>query len=416
MQVSLEKLTQAMQKVRKFADDKKNVPGVMLDIDGDKMKVCYSDGKCAIVEIIDIVQDEAPIQGRIVTPYKRLMEIIESCQPSGVLLTSDFDIKFGEGNIMVISYAKKIRLAPKEVQEGEEPQYEEKIVSKFTQKITYARPEDNIQYGVLSRMDYNSIFEGDDADIWSKDELRDVLARTSTEKSKTIYVSKVKKEAFVLNLAHVTDIPLTSCENHTMTIHTNIAGALVDILGKTKGSNVSVYVKEDRYANIRSEDNTVGIWFEMSPASRTDVSTLDRYKAKQYSSYSMWMLRAALLNVISCAMAVDNNEKTNIVFDSDDSGNPAIKVASASGGQSIANDFTVLIEKYTDEVGDIASMKIPVSLKVLYDMLNNCNNHYISLDVAKDGEGTYLRVQDLAQDEETGNIVVKATHYTVASR
>ena len=128
MQVSLEKLTQAMQKVKKFADDNKNVPGVMLDINENSMKVCYSDGKRAIVEKLDILQGQEPIQGKIVVPYKRLMEIIESCQPSGILATSDFDIEFGSDNIMTINYAKKIKLAPKkgEVQEGEEPEYEEK--------------------------------------------------------------------------------------------------------------------------------------------------------------------------------------------------------------------------------------------------------------------------------------------------
>ena len=62
-------LTSAMSKIRKFAEGQKNVPGVMLDISGDKMKVCYSDGKKSIIEVIDIEQEEPGVQGRIVVPY-----------------------------------------------------------------------------------------------------------------------------------------------------------------------------------------------------------------------------------------------------------------------------------------------------------------------------------------------------------
>ncbi len=418
MQVSLEKLTQAMQKVKKFADDNKNVPGVMLDINENSMKVCYSDGKRAIVEKLDILQGQEPIQGKIVVPYKRLMEIIESCQPSGILATSDFDIEFGSDNIMTINYAKKIKLAPKkgEVQEGEEPEYEEKTVSRFSQKITYAKPEDNIKYGVLSRMDYDSIFDGENPDIWDKSELKDILSRLSTEKNKIIYISRNMKKAFVCNLAHVTDIPITSCENHTIVIHTSVSSALVDMLNKMPGDTVSIVVKDQRYANIRSENNEVGIWFELSPASRTDIVTLERYQQKDYSKYRIIVLREALTNVINCAMSVDNNEKTNLIIGNDDENNLVIKIANANAGQSVANEFAVVIEKCVDADGKLKELQIPVSLKVLHDMLTNCKNYYAALDISIDEQGMYLRVEDLKQDDETGNIVAETTHYTISAR
>ncbi len=413
MIVSLEKLTFAMAKIRKFAEGQKNVPGVMFDIAGDKMKVCYSDGKKSIIEIIDIEPGESVIEDKIVVPYVRIVNIIDICQPSGPVFTSDLDITFNDGNIMVIKAVKKVNIAPKE--DEEEP--EVKVVSKFEQKINFYRPEESIQYQALSRMDYGSIFESETFDVWTKEDLKAVLSRTSTEKSKVIYISAAKKSAFVVNLAHVTNIPISTCEGHGMTVATHIASALVEILSKMPGDRVSVCVKESRYANITSEDNSVGIWFEMAPASKTDMATLKRYQEKDYSKYKLTFCRPALQNVISCAMAADNNEKTMLTFVNVENGDLAIRIASTSGGSSVANDFCVVMENYRDSVGDIMSAKIPVSLKVLYDMIGNCQEYYVAMDIATDEGGTYICIGDVADCDKDGYPTrLATTHYTVSAK
>lgn len=416
MKVKLDVLTSAMSKIRKFAEGQKNVPGVMLDISGDKMKVCYSDGKKSIVEVIDIEQEEPGVQGRIVVPYAKITSIIDICQPSGPIITGDLDIAFYENNIIEITAIKKVKLISDTENEEEEQNVEEKMVSKFEQRLNYYKPEDSIQYQVLARMDYDSIFEGDNPDVWDKEDLRNKISRLSTEKSKVVYVSAHKRAAFVVNLAHVTNIPIDSCENNGMTLTTFIASALVDILGKMNGDKVAICVKDNRYANITSEDNTVGIWFEMAPASKTDVATLKRYEDKTYNKYQLTFCRPAIQNVIACAMATDANEKTTISFVEAESGELAIKIITNTGG-SVVNDFNVVMENYRDSVGDILNAKIPVSLKVLYDMLGNCQEYYIAFDIANDDAGTYIRVADIVEVDDNGYPTqLGITHYTVSAR
>ncbi len=413
MQVSVDKISQAIAKVRKFADGTKNVPGIMLDISGELMKVCYSDGKKSIIEKIDIQQDEPAIEGKIVVPYARITSVIDACQPSGPVYTSDLSICCENDNCLELSAVKKIKMQGKA--EGE---VEEKVVSKFAQKISYAKPESSVQYGILSRMDYESIFQGDKFDVWDIAEFKGVLAKTSKEKNRVVYISSSRKSAFISNLAHFTNIPVTSCDTSGMTIATNIGTALVDIVSKMNGSKISICTKDNRYCNIISEDEKVGVWFEMAPASKIDVATLERYESKQYTKYNLVFCKPALQNVIASAMSVDNNEKTIMSFEQMVNGEVAIRISSNNG--SVDNSFNVILEDYKDRDNDMLGSKVPVGLAVLYSMIDNCEQPYISMDISVDDGGTYIKISDITSAEltNTGERVYTygITHYTISAK
>ena len=61
-----------------------------------------------------------------------------------------------KNNIIEITAIKKVKLIDTENEE-EEQNVEEKMISKFEQRMNYYKPEDSIQYQVLARMDYDGI-------------------------------------------------------------------------------------------------------------------------------------------------------------------------------------------------------------------------------------------------------------------
>lgn len=426
MKIQLEDLTKAMQKVKSFADGASQVPGVLLDIKGNNMAICYADNRKAIIETIGVVHEENDIEGKIVVAYNRLVGIIDMCQPSGEIKTGEMSITFLEGNIMNIEATKYMTVlkSTDDVDEnGDTIEVEEsKVVSKFNQKINFEYPEDNVKYGILTRMNYQDIFKNEAGeegiegfDVWDKEELRAILSKISTEKGKTVYISKQLGCGFVINLAHVVYIPNDNCDNYGFSTNTAVARALVDILGKMPDTEVRICVK-DRYTNIINGTDTVGIWFEMAPASKMDMGALKIYTEKEFSTFRLVFSRAALSNVVSCASASTKEEKTTLQFEEID-GLKSLKIVSNNTGASISGDFTVVIEgKQIDNWDELVNTKIPMSLKVLSDMLADCSTTYISFDIDIDEKGKFIRLAEAKGKDENGNVEFGTIHYTVADK
>ena len=144
-----------MGKVQSFAQDITKVPGVMLNIGDNNIRVCYSDmGNRSIIEEIDAVMSNEEQLGEIIVDYKLFMSIIDACQPSGNVLCDDVTITIKDENIMSVEAVKYVKIPREDSEETDS-----KPVSKFRQEIRFSRPSDApIKYGILSRMDYESIF------------------------------------------------------------------------------------------------------------------------------------------------------------------------------------------------------------------------------------------------------------------
>ncbi len=417
MRIGLKELTGALNKVKSLAEGIKKIPGVMFEIDGENLNICYSDGRKSLIEKISIIDNtQDTIEGRLIFNLKQITSIIDMCQPSGAVYTDEINFSLVEGNKIKIEGDKKVDFEGEkeywETDDGEEEsKVESKTVSKMQYMLVYNRPEDSIQYGVLSRMDYNGIFEMDSYDTWEIDEFRNILDRTCGEKNKTIYVSSVIKKTFVSNLAYVTSISIDTCENNGMTIKTDVAKALVDILGKFTGKEINICVKNNRYANIVSVDNNIGLWFEMSAASRTDLSTLQSYENREYDKYRLILNRPVLQNVIQCALALDNNDRTNITF-TEVGDNMALRIVNNNSKSSSLNDFSVILDGYYDNTGDILELKVPISLKIISDILSKSVEDYVEIQIDKEDTSMYLKVVDINDEGESSGTV----SYTIASK
>lgn len=474
MVVSITGLTKAMAKVRSFAEGNNNVPGVLFDIHEQTMDVCYSDGHKALIEQVAISGNDGSVMGKIVLPFTRMMSIIDILQPSGHIVPSDLDIQFLPNSIMEISAVKSMETyesASKSEESNEEatatdtaevgadwdnPEFAQQaidgaapqvdlgtqeqddtddvivdrvVVSKFNQRINYERPEDNIRHGILSRMDYEGIFKGTDNEVasgftpWDISKFREVLSRTSVEKGKTVYVSKNEQCAFVCNLAYSSNIPIIDVGDNGFVVNTSLAKSIIDILGKveTQEGKVLIKNKDSKYVCLINDKGTFGLWFEMAPASRTDAATIHRYKERKYDSFRVAFSREAFQNVLSSAISVDKTEKTVLEFVMEGNG-PALHIVSNNSGASISNDFKVMAtDKYT-HLEVMLAEKLPMSIKVLSDMVNNCTSDYIEFGLDTDeAGGRYIRIGDIDLDVEGGygpdkEGVLLATHYTIAAK
>ena len=445
MIVNFRDLELAVQKVKGLASDMKTVPGILLDIRDNEILVCYSDGKKSMVEKIDALVGENERLGQIVLAYASFLSAIEACQPSGILEVPEIEITVEDlaRNELKITARKYVR-----EYSGDDDEGDLREATKFTQSITYSYPDPNGRSAVLSRANYDLILEGEEYDEWSKDYLRELLGKMSKEDGKVIYFSRVVGAAYVVNLAYLGIVKTDVIKDHGFSIHTKMAKVVNDIVGKVTGDTIRLTLEDGRYCKMRSDDGKFGLWFEIAPVTQMDGTTLKRYESKEYTTYSLVMLKSALENAIKCAAATDKNEKTSLKFkrapieddvrkaelelkDAQESMDGArVAVASRAldrennrvvaemnvGAASTSNNFQVAVTKVDGNVDDLVNDEIVVNLKVLQDILSNCLNNYIVLDVSSDPTGVYIRVSDVVSQDQTGAYEIGGVYYTVASK
>lgn len=403
MRLSYEKFTGAIQKVGAMIENQKNTPGVMFDIRHDEFRICFFNLKQGIIEKLPVINEEG-FEGRVAVPWNSLNVVLSAMQPKGPLYVDEIEVTI-DGNKAIFSVEKKLKMR------NEAGDIEDKVTSKITQSIPCNKPEENVRHAVLTRLDYDSIFSGEEYDIWDSGELRDILIRASADNSGISYVSSSRRAAFAVNVAFTTNIPIYDPIKFGFTISSNLATTIASILSKLPGTNVKIHVVDNRYVNIASEDDTVGIWFDMPPGNRADLAVLHTFEEKEYNLYRLVFCRPALQNIIECACSKDN-EKAEIEFIQYDGGMLAARIAEKGG-----NDFVIVVEHYVDSQDGIKNLRMPVNLRVLKNMLDNCNEMYVALDLAKDERGLFLRVGDIVgTDEEGQDLVLGTVHYTMLSK
>ena len=412
MIVNLDQLTNAMSKVKSFAQDTKMIPGILLNFKDNAIDVCYCDGRKAIIEKVDADMQAGEQLGPVIVPYQLFVEVVNACQPSGLLVCDDLEISVLENNRFNVKTVKYAIVA----KPNGEDDYEEfkKPVSKFEQEIKYYRVDEDRRFGLLTRIDYDSIFSGELYDVWDRSSLQDVLKKLSKEDSKTCYCSSKEKAAFVVNVDHSIYIPKDELDEVGFSIVSKWAKYVVEILNKVSSDKVHVSVEGGTHCRIYTPDNKVGIWFEMAPGTAMDKMTIETYRQKDYGHYQVVFNRYALMDAVKKALAIDNLDSTSFTFKDSENG---LVVSIVSGkGASKARDFSVIAEAYKDNAGDLIQTSIPVSLKALSVVVDNCDGAYLIMDVAVDNSGKCIRYTDVIGREDDGTPIAGALYYTLSVR
>lgn len=419
MRVNVAELTTAIQEINSLAALDKQPAGIMFDIHGDIVGVCYSNGRRSIIHKLVVVPDEGDtVQSQIILNYERLLATIGMCKPSNGIYTEDMYISFDADNKQMIIEADKFmkvrRLAGTD-DSGEVIYNEEsKRVSSINQKLGFNYPSDGIKYQLSSRMDYDSIFavEVDDCDIWRVSDLRNTLNALAMEKNSVVYLSTVTHTAFVNTLSFTKELPIDDNLTQGLCLHSQFAKALVDVLNKVKDPDEGVLVHRDgKYASISDTSETLGIWFEIAPPNKTHMASLQAYTIKEYTNYSLVFSKGALIDALKNAIDTTKDAKLDMTF---------VEVGTEVYAQLTVNspsmatfsDFNILLEGQND-YEKLKDLKIPISLKVMSDMVSGCDSYYIGIDIELgDNDQKFIRVAELTRDEN-GDKQYGAKHYSI---
>ena len=431
MRVEITKITSAINKISDLTSGDKIIPGVMLTLSENKLDVCYSDGNKSFIETLEVETDETDRMGSIVVELKQIQRAVSNCQPSGIIKVSDIYIKYNEKTITVS--ADQIF----ERKDAEGNIVDSRKLAKKSMDILWVEPGASMKTSILNRMKYDDIFESDGlADEFDKAELMDALAKTSVEKGKQIYFSVKTQHIFVANQAHLTSVPISgfgelsmedqdiiraelseagtltdenfkaAVENrknrmhYSVCINQAVSKALIGVLGKTNADKVYLHTK-DKACNIYidSEDERVGIWFEMAQASKIHLGTLERYSALQYTTHQLTFIREFLADSVKSALNSSNGDKTAFKFIAEEDGLKLV-IACGSASASISDTYKILVDdaKYTEE-NSIVDKTFNVSLKVFSDMLAQLKTTNVALDFECSADGSAsIRLAEI--DEE----------------
>ena len=447
MRLDIAKITSAVNKVSALTSDIKAVPGILLNIvkeeDGSgKMDVCFHDGHKAVIETIDVELEDTDYVGSIVVGYDQFSRAISSSQPTGMIKIPDFKIEFKEGGNVLTVVANQA--AANYDNEGNIVYYRPMASKKMD--VAWVLPNADMKVSILSRIKYDNIFDAKDAegmsidvDTLDKAEFVDALARTSVEKGKQIYLSTKTQTVFVANQAHVTSVPIEGYEltedmkteiagtlsenncyseenfaeacrkasnrfHYPVSMSQTIAKSVLDILNKTSADTIYMYTK-DKCCNIyvETENEKVGIWFEMAVASKTHVGTLERYNALGYKTYQLMFIKEFLVDIIKTASNVTKSDKIEISFEKNNLGGSApaldLIVKAGSASNSTSDVYKLTPDSLKDTVGDLESKTFKISLKVLSDMLAQIKTLRTAFDLNVGTDGSVcIRISEIHED------------------
>lgn len=384
MLIRLEEFTKAIAKIQAMASGEKTVPGIMLDISDDGVKVCYSDSRKALVEKVNATVEETDIKGKIVLDYSRVVSAITICQPSGRLKIEELHFDFKPDGKVTLSADKMLLI------QGDDGEDTYTKVSTFEQLLTWTEAGSSMKTAMLSRENYDGIFQPVEGyDEWDANELKDILVKTSGEKGKQIYVSPKQGQAFVCNMAYMTTLPVEDGYTFPIVIPTATGKCVADIINRLGVEKLFLHVVENKYCKVYTEDENFGMSFEIVPANRTHLSTLDRYQSKSYNGVQLTFFKEVLQNVIKSAMAVSASEKVNLkLVKSEETGQVELLVVGSNTNASIENNYRVVTNGFNFEQAEgvtaetiIRDFDIPISLKVLSDIITKCDSDYVAFDI-----------------------------------
>lgn len=420
MQINLAELTSAVDKVKSLASDMKQIPGILLIIESDKVKVCFYDGKRAVVEQVTAIVGDDEIKGSIVVQYNTFVEVIESCQPAGMIEVDCIEMEINPNGVATIRVEKKLTMKRSE---DDEEEYT-RVVSKMKQNISWFQPNSDVRHAVLCRMDYDKLFPTNEIqddnnsftpdvwDEWDKASLLSVLQRISCDDGKTCYISSKRKGGFVANVAFFSFISCEEANNGAFVSTTRLARQIYDVISKCNNDTLLVGTK-DVYCTIVDTERKMAVWFEMPRGDRMSLDALEKYLSKTYNDLCAVFYRPALENVIKCCMlSSKNTEAAKMSFNI---GEETTVKFRTRGGNSADDDFSVVSEQlFGNKAQEIASGDgLNINLGTLANMVKNCKNDYVMLCVDDGKDVKLLNVADIKGKDEAGNIKVGANYFTV---
>jgi hypothetical protein len=371
MRVKVEDITEALNEIRAMVADEKSVSGVLLRFWGNTLDLCCTTGKKAIIRRIEI-EDCAENGLNIVVGYDNIYSVVNSCQPKGSIVVNELEFELLKGvSAIRFTIVKNIKV----VKDNEENFI---LGGVNSTDIGYKQANDlssaDMKVKVLTRVDYDGLYNVEAYDEYTVSELKDTLGRLTGEKNKVVYVSPKNESAFVAYTNFTAVVPISD-KKIALVIPVGTAKAMMNVLGKMSDDTVLKVGTEKQFIRITDGDVMASMW-EMGSVVENHITVLSRYKQKDYKTFMIDMHREMLLDTLSSIMNSTGSEKTKMEFHIED-GECSVSFNVSSSNSSIKGGYKVMCEGV---IGNIPDVGYEVSLKCIVDMISECNSDYIGFD------------------------------------
>lgn len=439
MQIALGKITDAINVISDITTGDKQIPGVMLDLNGSTLKVCYSDGHKATIQDVEVEPEADDHQGQVVVEFALLLRAIQNCQPSGIIKVSKVQFKYLADNIISV-------MADQNLEETDEngAVVDTKKIAEKKMDLKWKEPGSDLRTSILTRTNYANIFASEVNDTYDRKEFIDDLVRNAVEKGKTVYFSSVNQCAFVSNQSWVTSVPVSQYEvsqeekdeirgklveagtftdesyakevaaaehriHQSITIRQELAKPLSSILSKFTSDKVYVN-KEASNCNIYIDSDTekFGVWFEMPSAQKTATGALSRYNEMKFGNYQITFIKDFLDNNIKSALNATKSERVQFKFQpsTEDASMLQLVIEGGSASASTADTYRITPSDIVDVANDLSTKAFNISLDAFNQMLSQIKTSYVAVDFNVDADMVCMRVAEL-DDEKLETVVGK---------
>lgn len=383
MRFDLKEITRAVSKVGDINIEETNIPGMLLIPNKEEgtMRIGFFNSRKALTDKINVEFDEGDPSDKFKVEYNEFMEALNCFQPSGIIKVETVEARFEDGEngsktmVMSVNGFADVMISETETQRKKCSTKTKAVMIKM---IPAGAEVTDAKCKLLTRFDYDSIFQMEDMDTWEREEIVSLFSSVSIDKNKTLYVAPKSKSVFVCNKSSIVEAPFDKDITSPLSLGSSDVKAILNILGKSESETVFMRNKDNRYCYICDDEGKTGIWLEMKPVNTVDVNALGTYKSKRYCTYQLTFYRDFISDMIKTA--VNNNmDKVNLTFKAGDEG-ITMRIENAIFSKS-KDKYELATDSYYDGKGDIESAKISVSLKILQQIITSFKEDNIMIDI-----------------------------------
>ena len=406
IRLNAQHLVASLSKIKPVMEITKKGQNVLIRVSENEMRVCYSDGQHAIIDKIDVMSTEQGEMEKMefVADYAKLNAVLGNCTSSTSIGVEPIEISLDSNNIMTISATKFISASGTDM--------DGRVVSRMNHKMQVFDVKSNIQFGVMTRMNYDSLFDIESYDEWSRAELKDIMSRLcSDEKEIVMYFSTLDNNAKAKNLNHGSIIKAPSCQTNGFSIRTLTANAMLEVVSRIGGDKVKISTDNQRFASFISENDKCAVWFEMANPNTIDKRAFEMYASVKVDDIMMKIHRTGFIGGIEAVMSTSNADKNIIKIVQTENGY-ALNVSSASAGGSVLSEVNVEIDqiKIADGINPL-SYKAVMLVKEFKRILEKCRYGWVIFDVNM-AQNRFVKVVDVEeQTEATARTYVEKASY-----
>ena len=393
---NVEDLNKAIQSVKRVMDIAKQQPYVLFKASRDVLDVCYSDGNHAYIEkVVANVETE----GEFILEFENLLRIINSAMPTSTLSVNPLEVEMDENGAVTIKVEKCIS-------DGE-------LGGKVASSMTHQLQAENVaknpnKYGILTRTDYEDMFNSEAWDVWTKQELKDTiqLAMPSDkdDRDSTIYFSSKDKEVKVRASLYVGIIKADTIDGVAFAFKVNEATAFSEIISKYAGTDVYVTASDDKkFAKIKNCEDTAALWFAIAPSQRIDGKIFQMYDVAEINDIQLRVHKGAFEGVISSILSTTKDKEHSLKIIHTEEGY-ALSLAVSVGGGSMKMDMKTNIEgiRCKDNVVP-EEYSASLDIKTLKDIIDKCKYEWLSISLSNADK--VMRITDIEVQEVDGGLV-----------